>query len=161
MNKFNKYKKKVSNILLCCLAIVSSLSQLQANGSLWENPHSLNPQPTGKTIWVNINFWSTLLTRHWLCKPQINFNFKHLVLSDFLFQLKSDWEIEEDKGSHPSKNTGILWNTFIKRRPPPRTAFMKSLFRFSHWFWVIYYFGIRDMKSGWPPNFVIKLRFRF
>ena len=35
------------------------------------------------------------------------------------------------KGSHPSKNTGILWNTF-KKWWPPRTAFMKSSFRFSH-----------------------------
>ena len=35
--------------------------------------------------------------------------------------------------------------------PPPRTAFMKSLFRFCHWFWGIYYFWIRDIKSDWPP----------
>ena len=35
---------------------------------------------------------------------------------------------------------------------PPRTAFMKSLFRCCHWFWGICYFWIRDMKSGWPPR---------
>ena len=41
--------------------------------------------------------------------------------------------------------------------PPPRTAFMKSLFRFPHWFWVIYYFWIRDMKSDWPPRPVCEI----
>ena len=34
---------------------------------------------------------------------------------------------------------------------PPRTAFMKSLFRFCHWSWGIYYLWMRDMKSDWPP----------
>ena len=41
--------------------------------------------------------------------------------------------------------------------PPPRTAFMKSLFRFCHWFWGIYYFWIRDMKSDWPPRPVCEI----
>ena len=27
-----------------------------------------------------------------------------------------------------------------------------SLVRFVHWFWGIYYFWIRDMKSDWPPR---------
>ena len=35
--------------------------------------------------------------------------------------------------------------------PPPRTAFMKSLFRNLAVFLVHMYFWIRDMKSGWPP----------
>ena len=34
-------------------------------------------------------------------------------------QLLDEYSDEMFKGSHPSKNTGILWNTFIKRRPPP------------------------------------------
>ena len=42
---------------------------------------------------------------------------------------KQDW-VYIVKGSHRSKNTGIVWNTFIKRWPP-RTAFMKSKFNFS------------------------------
>ena len=41
--------------------------------------------------------------------------------------------------------------------PPPRTAFMKSLFRCCHWFWGIYYFWIRDMKSDWTPAPFVKL----
>ena len=36
------------------------------------------------------------------------------------------------------------------------TAFMKSLFRFFTNFGRIYYFWIRDMKSGWPPSPFVK-----
>ena len=46
---------------------------------------------------------------------------------------------------------------FHKTVTPPRTAFMKSLFRFCHWFWGIYYFWIRDMKSDWPPRPVCEI----
>ena len=41
---------------------------------------------------------------------------------------------------------------------------MTFLFRFCHWFWGIYYFWIRDMKSDWPApprlwNYFIKFRY--
>ena len=39
----------------------------------------------------------------------------------------------------------------------PCNDFMKSLFSFCHWFWGIYYFWIRDMKSGWHPRSVCEI----
>ena len=69
--------------MLCgyCKELISAPSKWKP---LEESP--LNPQPTGKTIWVKIYFCT---------RPKMNFNFKHLVLSDFLSQFKSDWEIGE------------------------------------------------------------------
>ena len=46
----------------------------------------------------------------------------------------------ESKGSHRSKNTGILWNTFIKRWPPPPVPLLWNPFFDFHKFWENYYF---------------------
>ena len=61
--------------------------------------------------------WSILLA-FGCCPPFMTARYDYMTIWD------------DNKGSHRQKKNGILWKKFHKMvTPPPRTAFMKSLFR--------------------------------
>ena len=80
--------------------------------------HSFQMHTYKSACWLNNIQWISTKTKMSLSK-HAKYTLYHVSPTENILNLAA-------KGSHPSKNTGILWNTFIKRWPPPAPPGVKK-----------------------------------